>query len=318
MPVRAKLGPCGRRSPKVMSQRSMWLAAWYLFFVTVRSANATLILTVENPASQQQVSGITVISGWALSTASTPVSISLRVDNQLVVPAIPCCTGRADVVAALGPGTPSNTGFGLLVNYGNLTAGSHMLSVEASAPGEKAVIVERQVTVVKPGDVDFVTVFRLAGATAAIDGDDLILAGVRVGVGDSPPRSTLRVNYATSSQSLVIGQASSANPTLYDRVQAVFSHCAFSGGCHGNDNPQAGLRLSSGASFTHLVAVRSTEVPTLLRVNPGKPEESYLLQKIEQANPRVGGQMPLGGPPLAAEQIDTIRQWILSGAPPPS
>lgn len=302
-----------------MLQRLVWFGVWWLLLATTRSAGATLILTVENPTHHQQVSGISLISGWAFSTVSTtPVSVSLRVDNQPVATAIPCCTGRADVVAVFGQGTPADTGFGLLVNYSNLTAGSHTLSVEASAAGENPVVVERQVTVVKPGDVDFVSFFGLAGANAAIDGDELLLAGVRVGVGDAPPRSTLRVNYATSSQSLVIGQAASADLTVYDKVQSVFSNCTFSGGCHGSDNPQAGLRLSSGASFTNLVAVRSTEVPTMFRVNPGKPEESYLLQKIEQANPRVGGQMPLGGPPLAVEHIDLIRQWILAGAPPPS
>ena len=287
-------------------------------FSSSSPAMAALFFSVENPTHLQQVSGISLVSGWAFSSLSaTPIRIALRVDGQSVAETIPCCTRRADVVAVFGPGTPIDAGFGLLVNYSSLTAGPHIFSIVISAAGEETATVERQVTVVKPGDVDFVSSFGLAGANAGIDGDELILAGVRIGVDDAPPRSTLRVNYATSSQSLVIGQASSANPTLYDKVQGVFSNCTFSGGCHGSDNPQAELRLSSGASFTNLVAVRSTEVPTLFRVNPGKPEESYLLQKIEQTNPQVGGQMPLGGPPLAAEHIDTIRQWILASAPPP-
>jgi hypothetical protein len=52
-------------------------------------------------------------------------------------------------------------------------------------------------------------------------------------------------------------------------------------------------------------------------INSGFPEKSYLLQKIEQEKLLIGGQMPLGGPPLSREQIEIIRQWISSGAPPP-
>ena len=76
--------------------------------------------------------------------------------------------------------------------------------------------------------------------------------------------------------------------------------------------------LSSRVSSQKIEAVRSSEVPNLLRINPGFPEKSYLLQKLEQEKPLIGGQMPLGGPPLSREQIEIIRQWISAGAPPPS
>jgi hypothetical protein len=63
------------------------------------------------------------------------------------------------------------------------------------------------------------------------------------------------------------------------------------------------------------------EVPSLQRVTPGNPDASYLIQKIE-GTAAVGARMPLNGPPLPADAIAVIRQWIVDGAPasssPPS
>jgi hypothetical protein len=50
-----------------------------------------------------------------------------------------------------------------------------------------------------------------------------------------------------------------------------------------------------------------------MRVNPGHPDSSYIIQKIE-GHAAVGGQMPLGQPPLPQATIDVIRQWITDGA----
>ncbi len=52
-----------------------------------------------------------------------------------------------------------------------------------------------------------------------------------------------------------------------------------------------------------------------MRVNPGAPDNSYLVRKVEGAAGITGAQMPFGGPPLSQAQIDEIRSWIASGAP---
>ena len=62
-----------------------------------------------------------------------------------------------------------------------------------------------------------------------------------------------------------------------------------------------------------LVGVASSEVPSLQRVEPGDPDNSYLVQKLE-GTAASGGQMPLGGTPLPQSTIDVIRQWITDGA----
>jgi hypothetical protein len=83
--------------------------------------------------------------------------------------------------------------------------------------------------------------------------------------------------------------------------------------CHAGGAAPQGLRLDSANSYALLVGVPSTEVPSLLRVKPGDPDASYLVQKLE-GHAAVGAQMPFGGPPLPAETIAVIRQWIAAGA----
>lgn len=87
--------------------------------------------------------------------------------------------------------------------------------------------------------------------------------------------------------------------------------------CHAGAAAPLGLRLDEGASYAMLVGVASVQVPELLRVAPGNPDGSYLVHKIE-GTAAVGSRMPLGGPPLSADAIAAIRQWIVDGAQPPA
>lgn len=88
--------------------------------------------------------------------------------------------------------------------------------------------------------------------------------------------------------------------------------------CHAGGSAPQGLRLDAADSYALLVGVPSTEVPTLLRVNPGDPDDSYIIQKLE-GNAAVGAQMPFGCPAtqpcLTTSSIAFIRQWINDGAP---
>jgi hypothetical protein len=76
-----------------------------------------------------------------------------------------------------------------------------------------------------------------------------------------------------------------------------------------------GMDLSSlSMSFVALVGVPSTQDGTLDLVEPGDPDNSYLIRKLE-GTAAVGGRMPLFGNPLEQTTIDAIRQWISDGAP---
>jgi hypothetical protein len=89
--------------------------------------------------------------------------------------------------------------------------------------------------------------------------------------------------------------------------------------CHTGGGAPEGLRLDAADSFNLLVGVPSAEVPSLMRVKPGDPDNSYIIQKLE-GHQAVGLQMPFGCPQtqpcLTASTIAFIRQWITDGAPP--
>jgi len=84
--------------------------------------------------------------------------------------------------------------------------------------------------------------------------------------------------------------------------------------CHTGAAAPLGFALDSGVARQNLVGFPSVEVPALMRVNPGNPDSSYIVWKIEGRSGIQGGRMPLGLQPLSAEQIAAIRGWISDGA----
>jgi mono/diheme cytochrome c family protein len=102
--------------------------------------------------------------------------------------------------------------------------------------------------------------------------------------------------------------------TLEQLQQNIFG--AICSACHIGANAPRGLRLDSADnSYAYLVNQAADEVPELMRVNPGNPDDSYIIRKLEGASDIVGGRMPLGGPYLSEDQIDQVRTWIANGAP---
>ena len=89
--------------------------------------------------------------------------------------------------------------------------------------------------------------------------------------------------------------------------------CATSG-CHAGSGSFGGLDLSSvDDSYTNLVGVPATLDENLLRVDPGNPDESFLIHKLEGTG--AGSQMPLNAQPLSDDEIQLVRDWIAEGAP---
>jgi hypothetical protein len=106
-----------------------------------------------------------------------------------------------------------------------------------------------------------------------------------------------------------------ASTVTFQSIQdTVFTPSCAVSGCHAGPTPQQGMNLASGQAYAAIVNVPSMEVPSLLRIKPGDPDNSYLVQKIE-GTAAVGSRMPLGGPALPADRIQAIRQWISEGAP---
>jgi hypothetical protein len=85
--------------------------------------------------------------------------------------------------------------------------------------------------------------------------------------------------------------------------------------CHSGGAPLEGMNLGAGRAFANTVNVPSRQ-SNLNRIEPGDPDKSYLLHKLNGTQRTVGGggsRMPLGGR-LSAGQIEKIRQWIAQGA----
>src|SRR5580704_5152468 len=53
--------------------------------------------------------------------------------------------------------------------------------------------------------------------------------------------------------------------------------------CHSGASAPEGLQLDAAHSYALLVGVPSTEVPSIKRVNPGNPDSSYIVLKLEDA-----------------------------------
>lgn len=108
------------------------------------------------------------------------------------------------------------------------------------------------------------------------------------------------------------GGSTGLQPTFASIQQNVLTpNCT---GCHAGAAAPAGLRLDAASSYALLVGVASAQAPGLQRVNPGNPDASYLVQKLE-GRAAVGARMPFGGPFLEDSTIAVIRQWIAAGAP---
>lgn len=112
-------------------------------------------------------------------------------------------------------------------------------------------------------------------------------------------------------------------------VQGLFAqHCG--GYCHaGGTDVGSSLVLSPEHGATQVSSLRraSRQVPRLQLVEPGAPERSYLLHKLDgtmhtlpecAADPGACGEsMPLsrGGPLLSVQERELVRRWIADGAP---
>jgi hypothetical protein len=107
--------------------------------------------------------------------------------------------------------------------------------------------------------------------------------------------------------------SSVCSPDLASIQEAIFARSCSQGGCHGPNEPAAGLDLTQADLAARLVeAAASTCERTL--VVPAAPEQSFLFEKISAATPSCGQPMPPSGS-LGAAEIECVRQWILGMEP---
>jgi hypothetical protein len=137
----------------------------------------------------------------------------------------------------------------------------------------------------------------------------LVLTGSACGGSGDEPGLANAANKAEASESFA---------ALY-QVVLVPNHCT---GCHGSKAAGA-LNLSTAKSaYDHLVSVEAAggacATAGVLRVDPGHPDDSLLVQKLQGHD--ADGQAVCGQPmpqkvALSADAIERVRTWISSGAP---
>jgi len=96
-------------------------------------------------------------------------------------------------------------------------------------------------------------------------------------------------------------------------IQGIFDDNCIA--CHSGDKPPAGLDLSAGGSWSHLVNVPSSQDPSFTRVIPNDPAGSLLFLKVNCDTPGVGHRMPFGLEPLSDDDQALVLDWIAGGAP---
>ena len=186
---------------------------------------AEIRVNLGNPESGGTASGITAISGWAYSTEGV-VTVKLRLNGE-TREEIPCCGPRADV-QAVHSDAPPNTGFGLLFNYALLPAGVHTIGVEVS-DGEDTMVVDHAVTVVVPANSERLNAVDLSGAEAKIEGDNIVVSGIKVTDSDMTATVDIDLNYKTGLQSFQITEAQEPAADLHveeilmDVANAIFA-----------------------------------------------------------------------------------------------
>lgn len=117
------------------------------------------------------------------------------------------------------------------------------------------------------------------------------------------------------------GPTPDLEPTFSSIQQDIFNATDSAGrlactGCHNATGARFnGMNLTGATAYATIVNVASVGKPSAIRVVPGNPDASYLVQKIEGAPGIVGVRMPQTPPYLTPNQIAIIRRWIELGAP---
>lgn len=83
--------------------------------------------------------------------------------------------------------------------------------------------------------------------------------------------------------------------------------------CHYPDSPTGLSVLDVFDPESGLVGV-DANLSTKLRVDPGNPDNSFLIEKLEEAEPSAGAQMPLHPPRFSEAEVAMVRTWISDGA----
>jgi hypothetical protein len=243
----------------------------------------------------------------------------IRVSSLSPLPGSDLNTAPTQILAGfdreLDASTVSANSFILEASGGDTTFGDgnevQIAAASITVPGANPQTAVFDLTGVALADDTYQVRLLGSGPSIIMDLDANALDGEFSGTfpsGDGTAGGDFEAKFAISSP-VVIG------PTLNQIQAVVFTPTCATAGCHSGATPPQGLNLEAGNSFGSLVGIASSEVPAILRVAAGDPDNSYLIQKLE-GTASVGARMPFGGAALDPAVIAEIRQWITDGAMP--
>ena len=103
--------------------------------------------------------------------------------------------------------------------------------------------------------------------------------------------------------------------TLTEDIQPILTEVC-QNNCHDIDDPSNFSMTAGFDTYGNIVNAPATQAPLFDRVEPGRPDLSYLLHKIDGTHFNLGGMgtsMPKSGE-ISREQRNMIELWITQGA----
>ncbi len=107
-----------------------------------------------------------------------------------------------------------------------------------------------------------------------------------------------------------------ASSVAFSAVQVILTAKCATGGCHSGAAPKSSLDLSSASAYAALVDVPAKQCADgRMRVKPGDPSNSYIIDKALNVDKCSGNRMP-PSVALPLDSVQTISDWICGGAMP--
>lgn len=241
--------------------------------------------------------------------------VKLRVDGVTLDLRVACCTPRQDVDAAV-PGAPDNTGFGIVVNFSNLSPGPHLIGVDARSTDafddffgdQERTVIDHTVIVVRPGNTSFLTGLNLSGSTCSVvpGNNEIQLNNVQLTSAQGTSSTNLNLGFLQSAQGFFIADSSDAPAVT--RFVAHLNGSQETPLVKTSATGESTLTLNSNNSLTCSVTTNDTRNATAAHIH---------LASAGIAGPII---IPLnGGPttwscpstPLTAEQLTALQEGRL-------
>jgi len=308
--IELRQAPAGQNGPLIASYEQDINDAnhWFLEIDSLKASvkagldNQGVYVSARTPSSPGGVARGQIIteSSQAPPDDDAFVVVSIDPPNAAEVGAFPpsvvATLNRAPLPASVGPQAVDVTASGGDGSFGDGNETSITPSfVSASGNG-----VSISLAGIPASDDVYRVQLNGGGANGIVDTSGIPLDGDADGIPGGTFESAFEVSQPAATLSLI--------------QETIFSTTCATSGCHSGANPPDGLLLTNGRSYSNIVNVASVQMPSLDRVEPGDPNDSYLVRKIRGTG-IVANRMPLGGPPLSNEEIALIVRWVSEGAP---